>query len=57
MGHTRGMKILGRVRKMLGRSREAVRPDHLRAVDERQRLDQAKAWQRKGGPVDPGFSA
>jgi len=51
------MKILELVRKRLRRSHEPSRHGHARAVEEHQQLDQARAWQRKGGPVDPGFSA
>ena len=55
--HTSAMKVLERVRRRLRRSHEPSRHSHARAVVEHQQLDQATAWQRKGGPVDPGFSA
>ena len=51
------MEILGLLRKVLTGSQRASRQDHARSVDEHQQSSQAKAWERKGGPVDPGFSA
>lgn len=51
------MKILAVLRKVLERDQQAHRPDHARAVEEQQQVEQAKTWERKGGPVDPGFSA
>ena len=54
--HTPPMKILGLSSKVLGRARGS-RPDRARAVDEIQQLNQVRAWERRGGPVDPGISA
>ena len=57
MGHDHAMKIFDALRRVLTRDPQSHKTDHARRVDEQQQLDQAKAWARKGGPVDPGFSA
>lgn len=51
------MKIRDRIRKAFQRHRQVSQQDHARVVDEKRAREQADAWKRPGGPIDPGFVA
>lgn len=57
MRQTLLMKISERLRNARGRDQQTRKPDQARAVDEQRAMKQAKAWERPGGPVDPGATA
>jgi hypothetical protein len=50
------MTISDVLRRVL-RRRSGASPSRARAVEEQRSLDAAKAWERRGGPIDPGFVA
>lgn len=51
------MKISTLLRKALTRPGKVPAPDRAHAVEDQRALETAKAWERPGGPIDPGFVA